>query len=149
VEEVEYDYTGVGPRGAPRTIDDGARIARYAKTVPDTFAGQWIEDGDSLVVAFTESVDEQLAALRELVYAPDKIRVVQLRYTYRHLLGLQHRIVDILGTKDGLTSWGVDVINNCVVVRVLPERLHEVRRVLGETNPEDVRVELGSPIIAL
>jgi hypothetical protein len=143
VEEVEYDYTGRGPRGAPWRIDDGARIARYAKTVPDSFAGQWIEDGDSRVVAFTESVDEHLAALRELVYAPDKIRVVQFRYTFRHLLDLTHRIVDILGTPDGLTSWGPDVINNCVVVHALPEHLDEVRRMLAETNPEDVHVEPG------
>jgi hypothetical protein len=81
MEEVEYDYTGRGPGTVPWTIDDGGRIARYAKTVPDTFAGQWIENGDSLVVAFTESVDEHLGALRDSVYAPDKIRVVQFRYT--------------------------------------------------------------------
>jgi hypothetical protein len=62
---------------------------------------------------------------------------------------LTHRIAALFGTKDGLTSWGPDVINNCVVVHVLPEGLDEVRRVLRETNPEDVRVELGSPIIAL
>jgi hypothetical protein len=32
---------------------------------------------------------------------------------------------------------------------VLPERIDEVRRMLMETNPDDVRVEPGSPVIAL
>jgi hypothetical protein len=55
--------------------------------------------------------------------------------------------VDILGTKEGLTSWGPDVKNNCVIVQVLPERLDDVRRNLMTTNPDDVRVELGTPVI--
>ncbi len=78
----------------------------------------------------------------------EKVRAVQFRYTYRHLLELTHQIVEILGTSLGLT-WGPSVKSNCVVVHVLPERIDEVRRMLIETNPEDVRVEQGSPVLAL
>jgi hypothetical protein len=149
MEEIELDYTGVPPRGAPARVNDGTRIARYGQSVPDVFAGQWIEDETSRVVAFTESVEEHLEAIRRMVYAPQRVRAVRFRYSYRHLLDLTHRIVEILGTSDGLTSWGPDVKNNLVVVSVLPERIDEVRRMLMETNPDDVRVEPGSPVIAL
>jgi hypothetical protein len=40
-------------------------------------------------------------------------------------------------------------MSNCVVVHVLPERIDEVRRIFLETNPDDVRVEPGSPVITL
>jgi hypothetical protein len=149
MEEIELDYTGVTPRGAPARVDDGTRIARYGQSVPDVFAGQWIEKETSRVVAFTESVEEHLEAIRHLVYAPEKVRAVRFRYSHTHLLDLTHQIVEILGTADGLTSWGPDVRNNCVTVRVLPERFDEVRRILMETNPDDVRVEPGSPVMAL
>ena len=148
-EEVEFDYTGLSPGGAPWRVDDGTRIAPYCQAWPDVFAGQWIENESSRVVAFTESVEEHLEAIRRLVYASEKVRAVQFRYSYLHLLDLTHQIVEIVGTSDGLTSWGPSVMSNCVVVDVLPERIDEVRRILLETNPDDVRVEPGSPVIAL
>ena len=144
MEEIEFDYTGRSPRATPR-IDDGARIARYAESVPETFAGRWIES-DSVgtrVVAFTDSPESHLAALRSLVYAPEEIRVVRFRYNWQHLLTLTDNIVSIVGSKEGLTHWGPRVKSNCVVVHVLPERIDEVRRILSDTNPNDVRVELG------
>jgi hypothetical protein len=149
MEEVELDYTGVPPGGAPGKIDDGTRIALYGQSKPDVFAGQWIEDESSRVVAFTESVEVHLKAIRQLVYAPEKVRAVQFRYSYRHLVELSHQIVEILGNSDGLTSWGPDVRTNCVVVRVLAERIDEVRRILIETHPDDVHVEAGSPVVTL
>ena len=149
MEEVELDYTGRSPRSAPVRVDDGARIARYCESWPDVFAGQWIENETSRVVAFTESVEEHLAAIRRLVYAPENVRAVQFRYSYRHLLDVADQLVEILGTADGLTWWGPSVKSNCVVVHVLPGRTAEVRRVLMETNPDDVRVEPGTPIRTL
>jgi hypothetical protein len=128
-------------------IHDGTRIARYGESFPDTFAGRWKEPDDSWVVVFTDEVDHHSAAIRKLVYAPDNVRVVQFRFSYRHLLTGRDRIVDILGTKEGLTSRGPDVKNNCVIVQVLPERLDDVRRNFMTTNPDDVRVELGTPVI--
>ena len=98
-------------------------------------------------MGFTDEVDHHSAAIRKLVYAPDNVRVVQFRFSYRHLLTGRDRIVDILGTKEGLTSRGPDVKNNCVIVQVLPERLDDVRRNFTTTNPDDVRVELGTPVI--
>ena len=68
MEEIEFDYTGRSPRAAPIRIDDGARIARYAEGFPETFAGRWLER-DSVgtrVVAFTDSPELHLAALRSL-----------------------------------------------------------------------------------
>jgi hypothetical protein len=149
MEEVEFDHTGVSPGGAPWMVNDGTRIAQYCEAWPDVFAGQWIENESSRVVAFTEFVEEHLEAIRRLVYAPEKVRAVQFRYSHRHLLTLTHQIVEIVGTSDGLTSWGPSVMSNCVVVQVLPERIDEVRRILLESNPDDVRVQPGSPVIAL
>jgi hypothetical protein len=149
VDEVELDYTGVPPGGAPAKVTDGTRIARYGESNPDVFAGQWIEDETSRVVAFTESVEEHLEAIRRLVYAPEKVRAVQFRYSYRHLLEVANQIVGILGTSDGLSSWGPNVWSNCVIVHVLPERIDEVRRTLMETNPDDVRVAPGTPFRTL
>jgi hypothetical protein len=149
MEEVELDYTGVAPGCAPVKIDDGARIARYGQSRSDIFAGQWIENETSRVVAFTESVEEHLEAIQRLVYAPEKIWAVQFRYTYRHLLDLNHQIVEILGTSDGLTDWGPDVIHNRVVVHVLPRRLERVREALAQRYPDEIGVEEGSPVRTL
>jgi hypothetical protein len=106
MEEVELDYMGVSPGGAPWRVNDGTRIDRYCQAWPDVFAGQWTENESSRVVAFTESVEEHLQAILRLVYAPEKVRAVQYRYSYRHLLTLTHQIVETVGTSDGLTSWG-------------------------------------------
>jgi hypothetical protein len=149
MEEIEFDYTGRSPRSAPEKVDDGTRIARYAQSWPDAFAGQWIEDETSRVVAFTDSVEVHLEAIRRMVYAPEKVRAVNFRYSYRHLLELTDQIVGILGTSEGLTSWGPSVKDNLVVVHVLPGRIDEVRRILNESNPNDVRVELGSPVMTM
>jgi hypothetical protein len=105
VEEFELDSTGRSQRAAPMGIHDGTRIARYGESFPDTFAGRWKEPDDSWVVGFTDEVDHHSAAIRKLVYAPDNVRVVQFRFSYRHLLTVRDRIVDILGTKEGLMSW--------------------------------------------
>ncbi len=80
--------------------------------------------------------------------SPDNVTVVQFRFSYRHLLALRDGIVEIMGTEEGLTSWGPDVKDNCVLVQVLPEGLDEVRRTFLITNPDDVRVEPGTPVIS-
>ena len=45
------------------------------------------------------------------------------------------------------TATAADAKRNCVIVQVLPERLEDVRRTFKTTNPDDVRVELGTPVI--
>jgi hypothetical protein len=149
--EFELDYTEVPLGGRPRKIGDADRISRYVEAVPNTFAGPWIESEPLPLrfVAFTDTPENHLAALRSLVHSPDQIRVIQFRYSYRHLLELTDQIVEILGTSDGLTWWGPEVKSNRVVVGVLPERIDEVRRILMESNPDDAGVEPGSPVIAL
>ena len=99
-------------------------------------------------MAFTDDVDTHLGAIRELFHDPDQVRAVQVRHSYRDLMALRDRVVSILGTTDGLVTWGLDVKGNCVLVRAVPEHLDEVRRTLMATNPDDVRVEVGErPII--
>jgi hypothetical protein len=138
---------GPAPRYAPRYSErDKNQIAHYTQQNDDTFAGVWIEPDGSFVVAFTRDVQEHLAAMRSLLDAPDRVTAVRFRYTYRHLVDLTHNIVAILGTSEGLSNWGTDVRANKVCVEALPERIAEVRRILGETNPDDVYVELGSPV---
>ena len=151
MEEFELDYSEVLPGGRPRKFGDADRISRYVEALPNTFAGRWIESEPLPLrfVAFTDSPENHLAALRSLVHAPDQIRVIQFRYNYRHLLELTDEIVGILGTSDGLTWWGPDVKSNRIVVGVLPERMDEVRRILMESNPDDVDVVPGSPVITL
>ena len=147
MEEVELDYTGVPPGCAPWKIDDGARIARYGQSRPDVFAGQWIENETSRVVAFTESAEEHLEEIRRLVYAPQKVRAVQFRYTYRHLLDLTHQMIEILGTPDGLSRWVPDVKRNRVVVHVLSRRFEEVRGSLAQTHPDEIVVQEATTTI--
>jgi hypothetical protein len=75
------------------------------------FAGQWIENETSRVVAFTESVEKHLEAIRGLVYDPERVRAVQFKYSYRHLLDVANGIVGTLGTSDGLSWWGPNVLS--------------------------------------
>ncbi len=117
--------------------------------IPRHFPECGFEPDGSFVVAFTADTDRHLEAMRALVDAPDRVTVVQFRYTYQHLLDLTHRIVSILGTADGLSNWGPDVKADKVYVEVLPERIGEVRRILGDTNPDDVYVEPGTPVRTL
>jgi hypothetical protein len=63
-----------------------------------------MQHDNTRVVAFTDEIHHHLAEIRRLVYAPDKVNVVQFRFSYRHLLALRDRIVPILGTRDSLTS---------------------------------------------
>ena len=131
----------------PRYLEqDKVSISGYVEQNPETFAGVWIEQDGSFVVAFTEDIDRHLSEIRALLDAPERVTVIQLRYSYRHLLDLTRRIVSILGTPDGLSNWGPDTQANKVRVEVLPERIAEVRRILGVTNPDDVYVEPGTPI---
>ena len=151
MEEFELDYTDVPPGGKPRKIGDADRISRYVEAHPDTFAGRWIEPEPVPLqfIAFTDAPENHLAALCSLVHAPDQIRVIQFRYSYRHLLELKDQIVDILGTSDGLSWWGPHVQSNRVVVHVLPERIDAVRRRLMESHPNEIDVEPGGPVVTL
>jgi hypothetical protein len=151
MEEFELDYSEVLPGGRPRKFGDADRISRYVEALPHTFAGRWIES-EPLPLrfeAFTDSPEHHLATLRSLVHAPHQIRVIQFRYTYRHLLALTDNIVSIVGSEEGLTVWGPSVQSNCVDVYVLPKRIDEVRRILMKSHPDHVRVKPGSPVMAL
>jgi hypothetical protein len=144
--------SGAPPRGEvpgyepPYLEQDKNCISSYVEQNPEAFAGVWIELDGSFVVAFTADADRHLGAIRALLDAPDRVTVVEFRYTYQHLLDLTHRIVSILGTADGLSNWGPDVRANKVYVEVLPERIDEVRRILSGTNPDDVYVAPGTPV---
>jgi len=129
------------------TASDSERISHYVEAFPETFAGRWLEIGSlrSEVVAFTDSPHEHMEALRSLAHEPNQIRVIQVRYSWQHLTNLSDRIVSILGSAEGLTTWGPDVKANRVAVAALPERIDEIRRILTESNPDDVLVEPGTP----
>jgi hypothetical protein len=142
VEEIEYDYTGVGQRGAPARINDGARIARYGAEHQEEFAGQWIDADGSQVVAFTTDVERHAAALAALVFSPERITYVTFRFSYQHLLDLRDHIPSIVD-QQALAVWGPDVKANKVRVCVLPDYVDRVRQELMMTNPDDVYVEAG------
>ena len=142
---------------------DKQRISDYADSHPDTLAGWWIEhDGPSpmdggrtpyppsaFVIAFTSDIRGHSEALRSLVCDPEKLRVIQMQYSYRHLLDVAKQIPSILGPDmDGVTGWGPDTKKNVVKVGVLPRRIDAVREILMSTNPDDVQVEPGSPAVA-
>ncbi len=141
---------------------DQQRIGDYADSHPETLAGWWIKhDGlpppgdngreprplSAFVIAFTSDIRGHSEALRNLLFDPQKLRVIQMRYSYRHRLEVAEQLPSILGPK-GFTGCGPDTKRNVVVVRVLPERLEAVRVVLRRTNPDDVRVEPGSRVVA-
>lgn len=141
---------------------DKGRISDYADSHPEALAGWWIEseglprNGGRLappvsayVIAFTTDIERHTEAVRSLLFAPEKLRVIQMRYSYRHLLDTAKQIPSILGSDmDGITEWGPDTKKNVVRVGVLPERLDAVRDLLMNTNPDDVRVVPGSPVVA-
>jgi hypothetical protein len=140
---------------------DQQRISDYADSHPDTLAGWWIEhDGPSpmdggrtpyppsaFVIAFTSDIEDHAEALRSLLFAPERLRVIQMKYSYRHLLDVAKKIPSILG-QNGFTGYGPDTKRNVVTVRVLPEHLAAARELLSTTHPDDVRVVPGSPAIA-
>jgi hypothetical protein len=145
VEDFESDQDPV-TSDSDQVRLDAARIHNYVETTPETYAGHWRESDTLWVIAFTADIDRHRAEIVKMMSSPDEVRVVQFRFSYQHLLSVHDHIVGILGTTEGLTSWGPDVKGNCVLVRVLPDRLDEVRRTLMVTNPDDIRVELGTPI---
>jgi hypothetical protein len=148
VEEFEYQV-------------DQQQISDYADSHPEALAGWWIEhDGPSpmdggrtpclpsaFVIAFTSDIEDHAEALRSLLFAPERLRVIQMKYSYRHLLDVAKQMPSILGRK-GFTGCGPDTKRNVVTVRVLPEQLDAVRNLFSTTHPDDVRVAPGSPVIA-
>jgi hypothetical protein len=146
VEDSESDPFALRSHGAQVRLD-AARIQDYVESVPETYAGHWLDSEDSWVIAFTDDVERHRVEIVKVMNSADNVTVVQFQFSYRHLLMLRDRIVEILGTKEGLTSWGPDVRHNCVLVQVRPEQLDEVRRTFSITNPDDVRVEPGPPVI--
>jgi len=145
--ESEEPQPGEAPHYEPRYLEqDKARIDRYVKANPESFAGVWIEPDGSFVVAFTGDVDMHLRALRAFLDAPDRVTVLRFRYTYQHLLDLTHSIVAILGSAEGLSNWGPDTKANKVYIEVLLERIDEVRLVFQESHPDDVLSHRGLPL---
>jgi hypothetical protein len=122
---------------------DTERVTQYVDQHPEWFAGCWVVDGVERTVAFTDHLEEHEAALRDLLSAPDQLRVVRLRYTWQHLIDLTERMPSILDSTEGVTSWGPDTKQNVVIVNVRPERIDAVRALLQQSHPHDVRVEPG------
>jgi hypothetical protein len=121
VDEYELVTSGrYGPK--PRRIGDKERISDYADNHPETLAGWWIEhEGQSrnggrqappvsaFVIAFTRDIEGHSEALRARLFAPEKVKVIQMRYTYRHLLDIAKQIpailgVDMDGSRDGVPT---------------------------------------------
>ena len=141
---------------------DKKQISDYADSHPETLAGWWIEtEGlprnggrqappvSAFVVAFTSDIRGHSEALRSLLVEPGKLRVIQMRYTYRHLMEVRDSIPPALGpAAEGLATWGPDTKGNFVRVRAVPEYFEEIRRILTVTNPDDVRVEAGGRVVA-
>jgi hypothetical protein len=145
------NQTGDGMDKRPTTslgISNRAKLESTptSKRTPKTSLGVWIESDGSFVVAFTADVDMHLRELCALLDAPDRVIVLQIRYTYQRLLDLTHSVVAILGSVEGLSNWGPDTKANKVYIEVLPERIDEVRRVFKETHPDDVYVAPGTPV---
>ncbi len=129
--------------------EDTVRVTQYVDQHPESFAGRWVVEGVERVVAFTEHLGEHEAALRNLLYAPDQLRVVQLKYTWQHLTEITNQMPSILGGTDGVTGWGPHVKENLVVVNVRPDHIDAVRAILQQSHPDDVRVEPGNWAVLL
>jgi hypothetical protein len=98
----------------------------------------------AFVIAFTSDIESHAEALRSLLFAPEKLQVIQMRYSYRHLMEVRDSIPPALGpANEGLATWGPDTKGNFVRVTALPEYFEEIRHILMATNPDDVRVEVG------
>lgn len=140
---------------------DRSRIDEYAHSHAETWAGSWRErEGrprnggrvaapiSGFVIAFTSDIENHAEAIRSLLIAPEKLRVLQMRYSYRHLMEVRDSIPSKLGSaRAGLSTWGPDVKGNFVRVRALADYFEEIQRILTATNPDDVRVELGDRVV--
>jgi hypothetical protein len=124
---------------------DRERIARYGEDQPEAFAGWWTETGSDYVVGFTNDVESHVDALGRLLSEPEKLRIVKVRHSYRHLLAVRDSMISIWETAtDAIVGVGIDIRGNVVVVLALPERFEEIHAALMATNPDDVRVESSS-----
>ena len=74
--------------------------------------------------------------------------MIQMQYSYRHLMGVRDSIPSTLGSSRRPATWGPDTKGNFVRVTALPEYVEEIRRILMVTNPDDVRVEVGQRPVA-
>src|SRR5665213_2884924 len=132
---------------AQRWFDDQSAIDLYCADRPDTFAGRWREGGDtSDVLAFTNDPGQHISNLAALLNDAGNVNVVQLSTSYRSLLEARDAIPGILGTTDGLASWGPDAKANCVIVTALPGHVEEIRTKLMGSYPDIVVVEGQRPM---
>jgi len=132
---------------AQRWFDDQSAIDLYCADRPDTFAGRWREGGGtSEVLAFTDDPGQHVFDLAALLNDASNASVVQLPNPYRSLSEARDAVPGILGTSDGLATWGPDVKANCVIVTALPGHTEQIRTKLTAVYPDIVVVEGQRPM---
>jgi hypothetical protein len=113
--------TGESP--SQETID---RAQAYGEGHQDHFGGLWVE-GDELVVAFSESLEEHQDALGELLADAPHLRVVHVANSLSQLSAVADTIRADPSGRD-VTALGVDILSNRVSVsmRRLSPELHAI-----------------------
>jgi hypothetical protein len=96
----------------------------YARTLPDVFGGVWLTD-QGAVFAFTHrATDEQIAEVLSRIRPGIPVTTVRVDWSEAELDATQDAITDFAQTQGPpqvLTGVGTDIVNNAVLVGILPE----------------------------
>jgi hypothetical protein len=96
----------------------------YARTLPDVFGGLWLTDRGA-VFAFTHrATDAQIEDVLSRIKPGIPVTTVRVEWSEAELDATQDAIVDfvqIQGPPQVLTGVGTDIVNNAVLVGILPE----------------------------
>jgi len=132
----------------PASRDDLQAIARYGEQAPDDYGGVHI-DGSEVVVHFVQDHERHIAALREFVSSPDRLRAVSTTRSWRHVMSARDEVSGSLLSDPalGVTSVGIALRGGqfAIVVGIdpySPERVAAVHRAIDH----EVVVEAQGPV---
>jgi len=105
---------------------------------PEEFGDAYLEDG-CLVICLTENTRKMRDAYRERVSQPELLRFREVEHSYNDLYALQMAL-NTADPIDGIASYGVDVMENCLSVGI-PD-LSNTEDILAQIEarlPQEVR----------
>lgn len=105
---------------------------------PEEFGDAYLEDG-CLVICLTENTRKMRDAYRDRVSQPELLCFVEVEHSYNNLYALQMAL-NAADPIDGIASYGVDVMENCLSVGI-PD-LSNTEDILAQIEarlPQEVR----------
>lgn len=132
-----------------RTAQIGLALKEYAATIPDDWAGSWVDQarGGIIVIHLADDLEAHRGELARLFRPDAPIEIRRVEYSLADLSRLADRIGADVSWLDeagiGYVGVGVDIAANLVAISVLsnaPDAAKLVRRHYGSTEP--IRVDV-------